>query len=329
MLHRVVSLAAGLLTVSFGAAQAADAIPAKPEPGTVKIGVQPWLGYGPWHIAAAKGFFKKNGLEDVQIVNFSEQKDIDAAMAGGQLDAASVPTHSALVVAQTGTTLKTVLLLDFSLKADAIMAKGVDTVKDFKGKQVAFEEGSTSDVLINYALAQNGMSINDIQRVPMPAAQAGSALIAGQVPISVTYEPYLTVALGQDKAAKIVYSAGEDPGLISDVLTVHEDMIKTKPGQILALVNPGMMGSPIIVLTVQEGRAIIAKAVGSTPEELATAFDGVKFYSVSENAEHLGKDFESKTIEDVAKAAKAAKILQSDAVPGGFIDSSFVEAAGK
>ncbi len=329
MLHRVVSLAVGLFTVSFGAAQAAEAIPGKPEPGTVKIGVQPWLGYGPWHIAAAKGFFKENGLSDVQIVNFSEQKDIDAAMAGGQLDAASVPTHSALVVAQTGTSLKTVLLLDFSLKADAIMAKGVDTVKDFKGKQIAFEEGSTSDVLINYALAQNGMSIGDIQRVPMPAAQAGSALIAGQVPISVTYEPYLTVALGQDKTAKIVYSAGEDPGLISDVLTVHEDMIKSKPGQILALIKSWDEGLAYYRAHTEEGRAIIAKAVGSTPEELATAFDGVQFYSVSENAQHLGKDFETKTIKDVAKAALAAKILQSDTVPAAFIDSSFVEAAGK
>lgn len=329
MLQRVVSLAVGLLAISCGAAQAEDAIPSKPEAGTVKLGVQPWLGYGPWHIAAAKGYFKKNGLDDVQIVNFSEQKDIDAAMAGGQLDVASVPTHSAVVVAQTGLSTKTVLLLDFSLTADAIMAKGVDSVKDFKGKKVAFEEGSTSDVLINYALAQNGMSINDIQRVPMPAAQAGSALIAGQVPISVTYEPYLTVALGQDKAAKIVYSAGEDPGLISDVLTVHDDMIKKKPGQILALIKSWDDGLAFYRANVKEGRAIIAKAVGSTPEELATAFDGVQFYSVSENAQHLGKDFATKTIADVAKAAKAAKILQSDTVPAGFIDSSFVEAAGK
>ena len=38
------------------------------------------------------------------------------------------------------------------------------------------------------------MTIDDIEKVPMPAADAGAALIAGQVPVAVTYEPYLTLA---------------------------------------------------------------------------------------------------------------------------------------
>ena len=88
----------------------------------------------------------------------------------------------------------------------------VTDIKGLKGKQVAYEEGTTSDILLNYALAQNGMTINDIQKVPMPAADAGAALIAGKVPVAVTYEPYLTLAMQQNKKVKMIYSAGEDPG---------------------------------------------------------------------------------------------------------------------
>ena len=66
------------------------------------------------------------------------------------------------------------------------------------------------------------VTIADVQKVPMPAADAGSALIAGKVPVAVTYEPYLTLAMQQNNKVKMLYSAGENPGLISDVFVVRE-----------------------------------------------------------------------------------------------------------
>src|SRR5207253_7652240 len=130
--------------------------------------------------------------------------------------------------------IKLVARIDVSMTADAMITDGsVASIADLKGKQVAFEEGTTSDILLNYALAQNGMSIADIQKVPMPAADAGSALIAGKVPVAVTYEPYLTLAMQQNKKVKMIYSAGEDPGLISDVFVVRDEFLAEKPGQIV------------------------------------------------------------------------------------------------
>ncbi|MEG6508881.1 ABC transporter substrate-binding protein [Methyloligella sp. 2.7D] len=329
MSHRVFCLAVCMFALMFGVAQAAETIPEKPETNEVSIGVQPWLGYGPWYIAKEKGFFAEHGLDDVKLVNFSEQKDINAALVSGELDVASLPTNAALQMAQTGLPLKIVLLLDFSLTADSIISKDVDSVKDFKGKKVAYELGATSDVLLNYALAANGMTIDDIEAVPMPAAQAGSALIAGQVPISVTYEPYLTVAMGQDDGVKLIYSAGENPGLISDVLAAPDTMLEEKPGVILALVESWNDALEYYRAHTDEGRAIIAKAVGATPEELETAFDGVQFYSVPENAEHLSKEFAGKTLKDVSEASYAAKILPEPFDPDGMVEVDFVEAANK
>jgi NitT/TauT family transport system substrate-binding protein len=143
----------------------------KPEAGTFKPGIEPWLGYGQWHIAAKKGLFAKEGLSDVQIVNFTEDKDINAALASGQLDAANIATHTAMGMVAAGLPVKIVTLLDFSLNADAILAgKDIQSIADIKGKEVAFEQGTTSDILLNYALANNGMTIADVKPVPMPAA---------------------------------------------------------------------------------------------------------------------------------------------------------------
>ncbi|MDQ0391139.1 ABC transporter substrate-binding protein [Labrys monachus] len=327
---RALLVAAALGVAAAGpAAHAADAaIPATPEAGSFKLGIEPWLGYGQWHVAQAKGMFKANGLADVQIVNFSEDKDLGAALASGQLDAANVATHTAMGMVAAGLPIKIVMMLDVSMTADAMIAgKGITSIKDIKGKQVAFEEGTTSDILLKYALARNGMSVADIEPVPMPAADAGSALIAGRVPVAVTYEPYLTTAKAQNKDVTSIFTASEDPGLISDVLVVRDEVIKARPGQVLAMVKAWDAALAAYNANTPDGRAIISKAVGSSVEDLNTAFDGVRYYSLAENKKALTGDFATKTFADVEAAAKNAKLLQADVTAEQMIDPDFVKAA--
>jgi NitT/TauT family transport system substrate-binding protein len=308
----------------------AEEIPASPEPGGIKMGIEPWLGYGQWHIAAKKGLFKQAGLDSVEIVNFTTDADINAALAAGQLQCGNIATHTAMNFIAAGLPLKIVALLDVSKTADAMISDGsVTAIKDLKGKQVAYEEGTTSDILLNYALGQNGMTVADIQKVPMPAADAGSALIAGKVPVAVTYEPYLTLAMQQNPKVKMVYSAGENPGLISDVFVVREEFLKDKPGQIVALLKAWDLALADYRKDTPGGRAIIAQAVGAKPEELSTAFDGVVYYSLAENKSELNGSFAQKVIPEVHAAARKANILQKDVDLTQAIDGRFVDAATK
>jgi NitT/TauT family transport system substrate-binding protein len=320
-------LAALIGASSVTAAAAQSAIPATPESGTFKLGIEPWLGYGQWYIADQKGYFKQHGLTDVQIVNFSEDKDINAALASGQLDAANIATHTAMGMVAAGLPVKIVLLLDVSMTADAIIAaKDINTIADLKGKQVAFEEGTTSDILLKYALDKNGLSIADVQPVPMPASDAGGALIAGKVPVAVTYQPYLSAAMAQNQGVHVIFPASNDPGLISDVLVVRDEVLKTKPGEVLAMVKSWGDAVKDYNTDMPGGRAIISKAVGDTVENLNSAFDGVKYYSLTENQTALTGDFTTKTFADVEAAAKKAGLLQADVTAQQMIDPAFVEA---
>jgi NitT/TauT family transport system substrate-binding protein len=322
--------AAALMASAAGRVALAQEIPAAPESGPVKMGIEPWLGYGQWHIAAKKDYFKQVGLESVEIINFNTDADINAALAAGQLQCGNIATHTAMNFIAAGLPLKIVALLDVSKTADAMVSDGsVTDIKSLKGKQVAYEEGTTSDILLNYALSQNGMTIADIQKVPMPASDAGSALIAGKVPVAVTYEPYLTLAMQQNPKVKMIYSAGENPGLISDVFVVREEFLKEKPGQIVALLKAWDLALADYRKDTAGGRAIIAQAVGAKPEELATAFEGVVYYSLAENKTELGGNFSSKVIPEVHAAARTAGILQKDVDLTTAIDSRFVDAATK
>ncbi|MFG9006955.1 ABC transporter substrate-binding protein [Pseudomonas aeruginosa] len=308
-------------------AVAVSAAEPKVEPGTLKVGVEPWLGYGQMHVAAAQGYFAKRGLEKVDLVNFNEDKDINAGLASGQLDAATIATHTAMGMISAGLPVKIVMLLDQSMTADAVLADpSIKSIKDLKGKQVAFEEGTTSDILLHAALAKAGMQWSDIRPVPMPASNAGSALIAGRVPVAVTYEPYLSAAKQQNPNIVMLYSGKEQPGIVSDVLVVRDEVIKSRPGQIQALVNAWGEAVGHYRANTAADRAVIAKAVGSSPEDLVTAFDGVEYYDLAQNQRELNGTFKENTFPMVLKAAVEAGLVRSPVDADALIDARFVKA---
>ncbi len=305
-----------------------DNIPSTPEPGVVKIALEPWLGYGQWYIAQKKGDFVKEGLKNVQIFSFQEDKDLNAAMAGGKVSVACVSTNTAMAMISAGLPVKAVMLMDFSNAADAILSKtSITTIQQLKGKQVAYEEGTTSDVLLHYALSQAGMPFSDVNKVPMPADSAGNALIAGRVPVAVTYEPYISAALAAGKGFHRLYIAGVNPGLISDVLIVPTDMIKNRPGQIEALIRSWQDAMTYYDANVKDGRAIIAQAVGSDLASLNSAFDGVRYYNVPAARVAFNGNFRDKTFGDVLKAAQQAGLVTGNVTADQALDASFLDAA--
>jgi NitT/TauT family transport system substrate-binding protein len=58
----------------------------------VKLGLQPWLGYGPLWVAEEKRFFEKHGLE-VELTTFNWDQDMTAALASGNLDVIAGATN--------------------------------------------------------------------------------------------------------------------------------------------------------------------------------------------------------------------------------------------
>lgn len=272
---------------------------------TVRIGTQPWIGYGPWWIAQEQGLFEEYGLE-VELVDFIEDKEVNAAFASGQMDAANLATHTAIKLFAAGVDLRIVLLMDASYEADAILApSSVTSIDDLIGKQVAYEEGTTSDLLLNYALMQNGVSLDEIEPIFMPASDAGATLIAGQVDVAVTYEPYISAALAENSDLSLLYTAAERPGLISDVLVVRGDLDPDITSKLLQVWDAALA---FYNENPDEAKAIIARNVDSTPEELVTAFDGVRFYDLAENEQIFAGDLMT-TLQDVLDVSQAIGLV--------------------
>lgn len=290
---------------------------------SVKIALNPWIGHGGWHIAKANGYFEENGLDDVELINFDGNERV-AALASGRADFGSVPAQAPLILEEAGTPVKIIGLLDQAHDADAILSRDIASIADIKGMQVAYAEGSTSDILLNYALDQNGLTIDDITKVPMTSSQSATALLAEQVPVAVSYEPYQSTVMAQDPDIKIIYSAGENPGLISDVLVMTASAGESKREEAIALMKSWGQAMEFYKNNTEEARRIIADAVGANPDDMEAAFEGLKFYSLEDNFTDISGQFPT-VLEDVERAALLANIISTDLDTDSMIDASIVE----
>jgi len=155
---------------------------------------------------------------------------------------------------------------------------------------------------------------------------AGTAIIAGQVPAAVTYEPYITAALTEGEGIELLYTAAEKPGLIGDVFVVQNEYLAAHPGQVHALIQAWGDAMADYDADPAAGQAIIEEAIGAEVGSLATAFEGVDLYDLAEaKALMTGGDYGA-TIKEVKDIALAAGIMATDVDESALIDTSYISA---
>lgn len=290
----------------------------------IRVGTQPWLGYGQWYVALDQGF---TGDLEVDLPSFNADSDVNAALVAKRLDMANVGAQAALQFIEQGLDVSIVMLLDSATDADAILAEeGLDDVADLAGASVAFERGATSEILLSEALAGEGLTLDDIDAVEASADQVAPMLLAGQVDAGVTYEPYVSEALTSGDGIDTVATAGEYPGLITDVLVVRNDVLDERPDDIRTLITAWDEAVAFTESNTDEARAIIAAGVGANVEDLTTAFDGVHFYSRAENQELLTGEYVEETLPALADVAQRIGLIDSDVNAADAIRPEFLEA---
>ncbi len=327
----VAALSVGALSVLTGCAGAgasagADSTAADLTPFT--LGLNSWTGYGPWYVAEDQGYFEDAGI-DLELLLYNEADYVSLASTG-QVDGMNHSINDWLVnVGDHGYEL--VLLEDVSLTADAMLGgEGVDSVEDLVGGKIAFGYGGVSALVYYDALAKNGIDPASIETVNLEPADAGNAMIAGQVPAAVTYEPYVSTVTAADENAKIIYSAGETPGLISDGLFVDPEYAAEHPEVIEGLTTAWGRAIDFIGENTEEAQDIIGEAIGIPDDQRATMFDGLEFYSLEDSQEMLAPEgvFLSETLPSIQAAMIAADIIDSEVeLPDTAVSTRWVDAA--
>lgn len=229
----------------------------------VNLGVVNWIGYGPVYCAEANGYFKRYGI-DVRLVTFSDNSLMAGALRGGELDASTLTYDQVILADAKGWGLKVVMPLDYSVGGDAIVAStAVRTIRDLKGRKVAFQPLSPSDFLLGYALAQRGLSKKDLQPVNVTPEAVLATMATGQVDAGVTYQPSvsLILELGGGTRYHILLSSREARGMITDVLAVRDITIERNPSLVSGLIRATLDGLAFMQREPAKAAAIISKVL--------------------------------------------------------------------
>ena len=240
----------------------------------IKIAINVWPGCAYAFIAQEKGYFKKNGV-DVQLVLDQDYSLSTKRYMNGEVDGILEVYTEAILQNSQGVPTQTVYVSDYSVTGDVIMGRPeFKVLADLKGKKVSIEGINTfSHLFVLTALSNAGIKEEDMRFAVVPAQEVFSALKSGQIDAGHTYEPTKSRAL--QAGYKILGSAGDVLGVITDVLAFNESVIKKRPGEIKAIVRAMLEAREFVYSNRKEAVTIMSKAEGMTQGEMEQGLNGV------------------------------------------------------
>ncbi len=165
--------------------------------------------------------------------------EIKEALMSNKMQAGFMVAPMAIALRAQGVPIKIVYLGHRYGSAVVVQKDGpVKSFADLKGKTVAIPSRFSDERLILFkALAQNGMSANDLRMVEMAPPDVAGALAAGAIDAFSMGEPYPSQA-EMSGFGRVLFHAREYwPDYISCVLVVRQDVIETKPEAVQVLVD--------------------------------------------------------------------------------------------
>jgi NitT/TauT family transport system substrate-binding protein len=250
---------------------------------TLKIGYSDWPGYTVLEVANQKGWFKDAGV-DAQLVWFDYGPSIDAFSAG-KIDADCIVASDAMGAGAAGAASKFITLIDYSDGSDMIIGKaGVGSIKDLKGQKVGVELTLVEHMLLVEALAQNGMTPNDVTLVGTPTNNTPQVLASGSVAAIGVWYPISYQALSQVAGSTKLFTSAQAKGLIYDVIAVnpaslaahHDDWAK------VAAIYYKCVAYLMDPATRDDAIKIMAAKVGVDPAVYAKYVPGTHFETLAE-----------------------------------------------
>ncbi len=320
---RVAALAGATVLATIGMTGIAAA-------GPVRVGHSTWVGNGPLYIARDKGYFEEQGV-DFQDINIGDLKLRFAAAAAGQLDIILTTIDTVVLYLKTGDEYVVVTGADTSAGGDGIVAtKDINSLADLKGKKVAFNEGSTSQFLLDVLLSENGMQESDLTPVNMDPGDAGAALIAGQVDAAVTWEPWLTKAKNSDNG-HILFDTTNRQDFITDFVIVRKEFLAEHPDDVAGFVKAWYKALEYYKANPDDAISVMAQGSGdwlSDPAVFAETMAGVKFYDRARSMELFGTKDKPGPIVALTQSAidvwKGLGRMQTDVDPMNIINFDIV-----
>ena len=147
------------------------------------------------------GAFAEEGLK-IELIEFADGPTIINAMDGGSVDIGYIG-HGAHKLCINGRAK--IFAFSHVGNGDAVIgAKGIDSIEDLRGKKVGYASGSSSEVILTWALEEAGMTMDDIVAMEMDASAITTAMLSGSLDACALWSPATFTILEGMKDAKVL-----------------------------------------------------------------------------------------------------------------------------
>lgn len=164
----------------------------------IAVGGKNLFYYLPLTIAEQLGYFKAEGL-DVEVVDFAGGSKALQAVVGGSADVVSGAFEHTINMQAKGQAMRAFVLQGAApqivLGINPKTMAGFKSIADLKGKKVGVTApGSSTNVMLNFALAKAGLKPSDVSIIGVGASNgAVAAMRAGQIDAISNLDPVISL----------------------------------------------------------------------------------------------------------------------------------------
>lgn len=232
----VVALILGAVT-GCGKSDTAKSTDGKKENTVVRIAAQPYPLYTPVYVAKNLGFLdeelKKVGAE-YEWLDFKSGPLVNEAVAAGEADLGFMADLPAIIAKSTGQDIEVVSNVAYGEKGLAVLVKSdsdITSIKDLKGKKVAYATGSYAQHLLALLLDKEGLSLDDVESINLAGGDQPAALTNGEVDAIVIWEQFISQLTSSGQAKVLADGTGIKRGnmityFVKDYAEQNPDVVK-------------------------------------------------------------------------------------------------------
>jgi NitT/TauT family transport system substrate-binding protein len=220
-----------------GATAAASAIPGfarAATPRTVKVGMLKTVN------TIVMQFYQKFAAPGTtyDVVIYDTPPDGKDALVSGAVDFGIFGLAAATLGASVGQPITVVAAAGQKAMAFVVAADSpAKTFADMKGKKIAYQVGSTQEVVLRELMKMNNLTIADVQLVRLSFADMANSLARGDVDAYLGSEPGPSISVLSGKGRVLLYPYNTPVGSINVVFATRPDVIAKDPAYVREVVK--------------------------------------------------------------------------------------------
>ena len=295
-----------------------------PEPA-VRVGLVVWPGYEPAFLARDLGYLDSTAVE---LVDFRSPTESLRAYRHGVIDVVATTLDYALELRAHDSTSRVILVLDVSHGGDAIVARReFRSLRELRGSRVGVDASALANYMLLRALEIHGMTLRDVELVPLSITDQAEALADGEVSAVVTYEPMRTQLTRA--GARTLFDSRRIPGELVDVLVARRTLVEERPEVLRGLAAAWFRARDYLQSEPADAARRVAAREAVTPEQFLHSMQGVRLPDRHENRRLLSGEDSSlhRVSRQLESVMRRARLLPAGGSRGSLFDDSVLPPA--